>query len=234
MDGAPEFDQVRAATAVSRLAVESECQFVQIAADFTAQPTGGGGDEAMRLQRTGVAKRAHDAAGIAQDHGAFDAEIDREAIRAQRNLRGTAGELPGAGEQCSPFRREQGAVVEHRIRRRRQRRRTGAVSIADAGAGRRALAAAATTATATGELSGEYRAQIGHATAPGRRAIDRCFGLKCKALPQNFEHADQPECDTIGIELRLPRIDDQALDQQPHQGGKPFVLLPANVVVFLA
>ena len=34
--------------------------------------------------------------------------------------------------------------------------------------------------------------------------------------------------------MRAARVDDQALDQFPHQRGEPVVLLPANVVVFLA
>ncbi len=85
-----------------------------------------------------------------------------------------------------------------------------------------------------GKFARKDRTQVRHAASPGERAIDIDLFLEGEALPQHFEHADQPERHGLAVEVPPPARRDHAVDQVVDERGEVRVLLPADGQVFLA
>ncbi len=207
-----------------RRPIPGESKSVDATFDPGRESTMRRGRQAVRRERTTVSECTRQAVAIAHHQHPLGTDVDAEKIADGRDLPAMTDDLPGPVEQFVFFPRQQAGILETPAGER-----TVGIAIVDTspifGLGERA---------AGRKLTRKDRAQIGHTAMFCRRAVDRDLVLKREALPENLEHADQAQRDAIGVELRLARIGDQALDQRAHERGKALVLLTANVVVFLA
>ncbi len=185
---------------------------MNVTADLGVEMAARAGEKSVRPLAATVAERTNLAITAAHENGALTREVECQVITRPGELALVTCELPGRPEQPLALDVQKHGIGIHPRR------------IAGCRLGRGGRPA---------ELAGEDRSQICERARLRSGAVDLLFIRERDALPEHLEDADQPQRHRIGIQVYIPALNDQPLDELAHQGGEVIILLAADLVVLL-